>query len=327
MHHRNRLAFTLVELLVVIAIIGILVAMLLPAVQAARESARRAECINKLRQIGIAGQNYEDSFGTLPGEIWVKGHSGPTARLQESPLMQLMPFMENQTLIDSAMSLASTVASTKGKAITNVGFAEIDTSQFPAIPLLQCPTSSLPEKAIGYRHQGGIYYASDKTHPPQQWVSYFISGVVDRYIDSTFDNLQGASNSKLRQIVDGTSKTLFFGESLGYVRDGEHISSATYHYDLIMQVDYANDPGVDSYWPTIGLEYDTKVDNAPGLRPFLSVEQVPVYSLLQYSSQHPGVVNFVYCDGHVESLLTEIANDQLRALGSRNGGEINDANL
>ncbi len=87
-----RPAFTLVELLVVIAIIGILVALLLPAVQAAREAARRSDCSNRLRQVGIGAHNYHDSYGRMPmhGEL-------PTGL---SSLARLAPFMENQTIYD-----------------------------------------------------------------------------------------------------------------------------------------------------------------------------------------------------------------------------------
>jgi prepilin-type N-terminal cleavage/methylation domain-containing protein len=101
-HRRRRAegvaAFTLVELLVVIAIIGILVALLLPAVQAAREAARRAQCVNNLKQIGIALQNYHGTYNRLPAATTYGG--GATAVSGYPFTMLIFPFMEEQSLHD-----------------------------------------------------------------------------------------------------------------------------------------------------------------------------------------------------------------------------------
>src|SRR3954447_3011833 len=89
---RDYRAFTLVELLVVIAIIGILVALLLPAIQSAREAARRAQCVNNLKQVGIAVQNYHDTYKQLP----IGAYSCCWGTWQVS----ILPFMEEQQLAD-----------------------------------------------------------------------------------------------------------------------------------------------------------------------------------------------------------------------------------
>ena len=98
----RRVAFTLVELLVVIAIIGILIALLLPAVQAAREAARRSQCTNNLKQLGLALHNYHDTFKKLPPTIhdqpWDWGTTSPTQK--GSWLVRLLPFVEQQSIWD-----------------------------------------------------------------------------------------------------------------------------------------------------------------------------------------------------------------------------------
>src|SRR4051812_35601500 len=91
----KRRAFTLVELLVVIAIIGVLVALLLPAVQAAREAARRTDCQNRLRQIGLACQGYHDAKGRFPS---ASAMGGPSFGTMLSYVAQILPYVELQNL-------------------------------------------------------------------------------------------------------------------------------------------------------------------------------------------------------------------------------------
>ena len=116
--------FTLVELLVVIAIIGVLVALLLPAIQAAREAARRAQCLNNLRQVGLACLNYESAKGTLPpGSFYGEGDLGGNY------VTAIMPYMEMANVIDSIDDTVSFVHQNNERIVS--------TSTFPG---LYCPS-------------------------------------------------------------------------------------------------------------------------------------------------------------------------------------------
>ena len=104
---RSASGFTLVELLVVIAIIGILVALLLPAVQAAREAARRTQCVNNLKQLGIAMHNFHDANAELPYACYYNNGLGRILSRSERVtwVVQLMPFMEEQSLHGQILGL------------------------------------------------------------------------------------------------------------------------------------------------------------------------------------------------------------------------------
>jgi prepilin-type N-terminal cleavage/methylation domain-containing protein len=109
----QRRGFTLVELLVVIAIIGILIALLLPAVQAAREAARRMQCSNHMKQLGLAILNYEDSLGVLPpGAQWLPfkpDGSTWTDRYHCCMLVHILPYMEQQMVWEEHRSSALSI--------------------------------------------------------------------------------------------------------------------------------------------------------------------------------------------------------------------------
>jgi len=109
---QNRLGFTLVELLVVIAIIGILMALLLPAVQAARESARRTHCHNNLKQITLAAHNFEQTHKTLPPYFGVFPERG-TAAVEGGWFVHVLPYLEQQLIIDAIIANGGSVGQTR----------------------------------------------------------------------------------------------------------------------------------------------------------------------------------------------------------------------
>jgi len=146
-------AFTLVELLVVIAIIGVLVALLLPAVQAAREAARRMQCSNHLKQIGLALQNYHDVFQALPyGARARYVMTSGTAPANQGPgpswYVGLLPFCEQKPLSDQIEQFSLTTA---GALLTNtsatLGFVP-NACNNQKIQWMLCPSSPLPQTEL-----------------------------------------------------------------------------------------------------------------------------------------------------------------------------------
>lgn len=186
---RGKLGFTLVELLVVIAIIGILVALLLPAVQAAREAARRMSCSNNLKQLGLALHNYHDTHKTFPTEgIWAD-RSGVNPR-SYSWITLVLPFIEQSNLHSSINFSLPILPQT-------LGTGELVISQ--KLPTLQCPSDDpWPEPPYGFTVTS---YGANAG-----WEDYAYNG------DQNAGLMNLARTTNFSMIKDGTSNTIALGE-------------------------------------------------------------------------------------------------------------------
>jgi len=208
----RRSAFTLVELLVVIAIIGILIALLLPAVQAARESARRAQCINNLKQLGTANHNHLSARGTFP----VGGHLCEISGY----FVDLLPYIEEET-IDEQLDKSGSRWSGYQPSTFN---QELIRSWSPSY--LWCPSSDLPR-----RLQFDLDNTNDRYVDQPMAMYAAISGATDNNIASPIyrDVVSVArgiyarngifydeSYTKPKQITDGMTKTMLMGEQSGW---------------------------------------------------------------------------------------------------------------
>jgi prepilin-type processing-associated H-X9-DG protein len=326
-----------VELLVVIAIIGILVALLLPAIQAARESARRAQCVNNEKQIGIALLNYESSYKKFPAgrhgcddsiEAFVGCEKVPTIEPSEmSAFVKLLPFLEEQALHD----LLTTVNSNTFKSPYKIlwpATGEVSTEvELWALPPLQealnrrpaafvCPSSdSAPvseskhfENASSIPATGD--YALCTGHRGPTWGREFAPVKADN--SGIFFYIR---EIKVRQIEDGTSHTFFGGEVLdSHTIDSSNIwSRATRLLDSMRAADNPiNTPA--------GPEFkDFYKHHRKAVAP-----DRPYFAMAAFGSKHPRGANFVFADGRVEFITEDIDLDTYFAYASRASQEIND---
>lgn len=191
---RSRHGFTLVELLVVIAIIGILVALLLPAIQYAREAARRSQCQNHLRNIGVAVQNFHNTNGCLPPG-WVA--DTPLGEPGWGWAAYLLHFVEQQALLDHQIHLEDHIDEPSNSDARRV-----------SIPIYLCPSDTSPDRIflisglhqanfeVGRANYLGVFGTADVTVNPSQGDGCFFHNSHVRFAD----------------ILDGLSNTLAIGE-------------------------------------------------------------------------------------------------------------------
>jgi prepilin-type N-terminal cleavage/methylation domain-containing protein/prepilin-type processing-associated H-X9-DG protein len=300
-----RKAFTLVELLVVIAIIGILVSLLLPAVQQARESARRTQCVNNLKQVALALATYEISFKSYPpGRLGcdcitatVCASDNDAARSGTSGFALLLPFIELDSLYQGLkIGLKGSVypadCYTDGSTSNwNSGLTSLLQSQVPAYICPSHPTL-LKNSSPGY----GTFALVHGTNGPTFAIDSF---------KVKLDNTGPFVYKKFKrpaEITDGLSTTMFVGE----------VREVTHPFNL-------------NRWLIAGRHGDSlrTTDNPLNTKPGKGVT-VNLYNLKvngAFGSHHPGGGQFAFGDGHVSFLSDNVNLTVYRQLSTRSQGE------
>jgi len=292
---RNR-GFTLVELLVVIAIIGILVSLLLPAVQAAREAARRLQCINNLHQIGIALHNYENTYGTFPYGVSLFNVGGPGYPIRSGWAWSavILPYMEGNAKYDR-INFDFGYSQPQNKRAIKTRFVFYHCPSAPPPIWVDCCGAIAGINDTGSTNYGGI-----ATH--RNDVDYASSVGANQWNtpDDTVETgiLHVAGLHKIREVTDGLSKTLMVGE-------------------LVYN---ENDPWRDSYGPGY---VSGMWANGNSLNTGFGINDEYTYRKRSIYSEHPGGANFLFGDGHVQFISETIPQGVLAALTTRAGGEAN----
>jgi prepilin-type N-terminal cleavage/methylation domain-containing protein/prepilin-type processing-associated H-X9-DG protein len=214
MTSQTRRGFTLIELLVVIAVIGVLIALLLPAVQSVREAARRLKCVNNLKQIGLAMQNYHSTHGTFPlGGAWAwndsysPGYSSSWGTF--GSLAFLLDYLEEQPLYNAC--------NFNWAVWMGTGWNINSTVSSNVLSVFICPSDGLsPNKPSGpdlsdlqWQGKTNNYYASVGTT-----IGYSLDFLTLKSLDTTGLFTQGGPTYGVQNVTDGTSNTIAFGEAV-----------------------------------------------------------------------------------------------------------------
>ncbi len=308
-----RPGFTLVELLVVIAIIGTLVALLLPAVQSARETARGNTCRNNLKNVTFALINYETNKKEFPGYVEdIKLPNGDQYQGRQAPWsVMILPFMEEAALWDAWNDLANKSAS------PNANWSMVPSPVAPQRAIMVCPSDPIDEpgkpfssyvvnagQAFDDTQRSNINPAAERNQEFTANGVFFDRSVINSYRPRTADGREGKRlRMSVDSILDGTSKTLMASENLytGYwchdTLDASNSRDVKHQFGFVWH-GVINDPKRRIN----GHNNDTSVD--PGLT--TAALGTGNEALGYPSSQHPTSVNAAFCDGHVVTLRDDI---------------------
>lgn len=343
-------AFTLVELLVVIAIIGVLVALLLPAVQSARESARRMSCSNNLKQLGLATLGFESARGHLPpGYLAGFNFRDPEAESDAQGDHQfcglfvfILPYMEGQVLYDRYSATTNMGIDSRDNRYDDDDNAWTSAQAWVSTFLCQSTPQELPQlgiidKIYGVLSRNGLPTMQsdrwfDLTQAPLGLTHYrgnagILGSMQEGHIFFAPDGTRFSTNNevigpfsvrsktKLKNVTDGLTQTFMFGEAPGTI--GRGLTDQFYEGTF----DGFTEGNAWAGWGTLptynGLDVSVSVRNG----------DAPKYDTYwaNYGSLHAGdIVQFCFLDGSVRGLSTDIELYTFQSLSSINAGEIVD---
>ena len=348
--HPSHRAFTLVELLVVIAIIGILVALLLPAIQAAREAARRTQCINNLKQYGLGLQNYHSTNNSFPAGAILKPSSNQDVYANANA--SLLPYFEEGSLHSIYDQNEQWENQRDGVAATSIS-------------IFKCPSSSASNPFVNPLLKdwsaGGVYGIAEYAFSMGYTDAFCIRGQGEpgRIPKSQKGMFNVAFGASIRQITDGTSKTIALGDASGdpkwKVCHKANCTTASLAPDPSGEVPVATtgwiigEPNSSAWFTVLGPKSSTygctiePMNKTPVTDTFLDVGQYAAdnivsrsnpnhyckasfeggaHAVSNFRSDHPGGCNFVMADGSVSFLNEGIDMNAYRARSTIAGDDI-----
>jgi prepilin-type N-terminal cleavage/methylation domain-containing protein/prepilin-type processing-associated H-X9-DG protein len=357
----RRRAFTLIELLVVIAIIAVLIALLLPAVQAAREAARRSQCTNNLKQLGLGLHNIytaENRFVPGANDNGAMWSAWLTPYFEQSNLNNAMFILPENGHWDDGTMIPSTASTNGDWAAPSPGFTNASITAVGStggsngaeternvaaceteVAILRCPSSALPDHVYGPSYESWIV----QLRVPTSYAVCASGTAVQLYQDTDLLNCNGAfqlertpvsygpavgNRTHIQEITDGLSNTIFIGEEY-YQLSSSGYTVAQLDLEGVGRRKAVWQFGSDSIDCQYGMNEAFGSTGVPmNLRP-LGVNGVTVTTgapleayICGYGSAHPGGANFLMGDGSVKFIKTTVNQTIYSALGTKAGGEV-----